>query len=44
MAVVKVLKYAPTRSNFIDAQKELNVYSVANDYARMFSELLKKEG
>ncbi len=44
LAVVKVFKYAPTRSSYIDASKQIAVYGVANNYARMFSELLLKNG
>ena len=39
-AVVKVFKHPPLRSNYIDAKKELKVYSYANDYAQRFNSLL----
>lgn len=44
LAVVKVFKYAPLRRQYINAKNELKVYSIANDYARMFSDLLMDNG
>lgn len=42
--MVKAFKDIPTRSEYLDASKELKVYEIANIYARKFSEELRSEG
>ena len=40
MAVIKIFKDPPLRNKYIDAQNQLKVISLANDYARRFNKLL----